>query len=167
LRNCYLRRLFGNPEAPISPIVHELSPSELGSSVLDISDTSGEERYHALAPIFYRDCQYAIVCYEYPRSNSVEKWIHSIKDSSPDCAIVLAGTKIDRFDSPIEDSQLPPGFNIRRSMVQEAFLTSAQTGAGRMPLRFLLRLPKRALQPTEPVSRRQLHQRESPPSFWG
>ena len=66
---------------------------------LTIWDTAGEEKYHALAPIFYRGADGAIIIYDCTRKETferAEKWfkeLNELSESSP--RIILVGNKID------------------------------------------------------------------------
>ena len=66
---------------------------------LTLWDTAGEEKYHALAPIFYRGADGAIIIYDCTRKETferAEKWFQELKDfSEGNPRIILVGNKID------------------------------------------------------------------------
>ena len=66
---------------------------------LTILDTAGEEKYHALAPIFYRGDDGALIIYDYTRKEKferAEKWFKELNELSEGYPrIILVGNKID------------------------------------------------------------------------
>lgn len=66
---------------------------------LNIWDTAGEEKYHAMAPIFYRGADGAVVIFDFTRKETfdrAEKWfqeLHQFTENNP--RIILVGNKID------------------------------------------------------------------------
>ena len=66
---------------------------------LNIWDTAGEEKYHAMAPIFYRGADGAVVIFDFTKKdtfNRAEKWfkeLHEFAEGNPQ--IILVGNKID------------------------------------------------------------------------
>lgn len=70
--------------------------------VFQIWDTAGQEKYRALAPMYYRGAAAAIVVYDVTNEASfraVKEWVTELKKNSA-CAIVLAiaGNKCDLVD---------------------------------------------------------------------
>lgn len=66
---------------------------------LQIWDTSGSERYRALAPMYFREADAAIIVYDITSNQSfqeVEAWYKTLRDQGPDNIIIaLAGNKND------------------------------------------------------------------------
>ncbi|CAD2103754.1 ras-related protein Rab-5B, putative [Plasmodium vinckei lentum] len=66
---------------------------------LHIWDTGGQERFRAMAPLYYRDAYGAVVVYDSnnPESfNSLKYWINEIKSSGPrNCCITVVANKKD------------------------------------------------------------------------
>ena len=66
---------------------------------VDVWDTAGEERYHSLAPLYYRNCRAAIVAYDVTAESSfrrAKKWVLELRSKGePDTVIMLVGNKID------------------------------------------------------------------------
>ena len=66
---------------------------------LQICDTAGQERFHALAPIYYRDAQGAVLVYDITDADSfkrVERWVQELRHINGDVtALVLVGNKLD------------------------------------------------------------------------
>lgn len=64
-----------------------------------IWDTAGQEKYHSLAPMYYRGASVAIVVYDITNKESfrtVKKWINELKQYGPeDILIVIVGNKSD------------------------------------------------------------------------
>lgn len=67
-----------------------------------IWDTAGQEKYHSLAPMYYRGAAAAIVVYDITRANTyktLKNWIEELKNQGPkDIAIAIAGNKADLED---------------------------------------------------------------------
>ena len=66
---------------------------------LVIWDTAGEEKYHALAPMFYRGAQGAIIIFDVTNRetfNRATKWFKELKEfAEGNPKIILVGNKID------------------------------------------------------------------------
>ena len=66
---------------------------------LQIWDTGGSERYRAMAPMYYRDAQAAVIVYDITSKESfddVETWLLELKEKGPKgCIIALVGNKSD------------------------------------------------------------------------
>ena len=66
---------------------------------LNIWDTAGEEKYHAMAPIFYRGAQGAVVIFDVTNRetfNRATKWISELNEfAEGNPKIILVGNKID------------------------------------------------------------------------
>eukprot|EP00638_Chattonella_subsalsa_P007155 CAMPEP_0117756976 /NCGR_PEP_ID=MMETSP0947-20121206/14433_1 /TAXON_ID=44440 /ORGANISM="Chattonella subsalsa, Strain CCMP2191" /LENGTH=193 /DNA_ID=CAMNT_0005576735 /DNA_START=35 /DNA_END=616 /DNA_ORIENTATION=- len=64
-----------------------------------IWDTAGQEKYHSLAPMYYRGAGAAIVVYDITRESSfktLKEWISELQTQGPDdIAIAIAGNKKD------------------------------------------------------------------------
>jgi len=76
-----------------------------------IWDTAGQELYRGLAPIYYRDADIAIICFDVTSSqsyDSIQYWISELnKNCEKNIIIVICGNKIDleekrviQFSSP-------------------------------------------------------------------
>ena len=66
----------------------------------EIWDTAGKEQYKSLAPMYYRGASAAIVVYDITSQKSFDgakSWVKELQtQGSPNCAIALAGNKIDK-----------------------------------------------------------------------
>ena len=97
------------------------------------TDTAGQERYHSLAPMYYRGAQAAIVGFDVTYLDSLEvcdNWIKELRESRPDCLVVAVGNKIDLVDSRIiSTEQARDHFETMNPSVPY-FETSAKTGEG-------------------------------------
>ncbi|XP_033754054.1 ras-related protein Rab-22A-like [Pecten maximus] len=67
-----------------------------------IWDTAGQEKYRALAPMYYRGSAAAIVVYDITREQTfraVKEWINELrKNASPNIVLAMAGNKCDLED---------------------------------------------------------------------
>jgi len=64
-----------------------------------IWDTAGQEKYHSLAPMYYRGAGAAIIVYDITRESSfktLKEWINELRTQGPeDIVIAIAGNKKD------------------------------------------------------------------------
>ena len=64
-----------------------------------IWDTAGQEKYHSLAPMYYRGAAAAIIVYDITRANTfntLKTWVEELKSKGPkDIIIAIAGNKAD------------------------------------------------------------------------
>merc|ERR1711997_163079 len=64
-----------------------------------MGDTAGQERYHSLAPMYYRGAQAAIVVYDITNADTFARaktWVRELqRQARPDIVIALAGNKSD------------------------------------------------------------------------
>ena len=74
--------------------------SHTGKSIkFQIWDTAGQEKYHSLAPMYYRGAAAAIIVYDITRPNTfktLKNWVEELRNQGPkDIAIAIAGNKAD------------------------------------------------------------------------
>ncbi|CBZ49766.1 putative GTP-binding protein [Neospora caninum Liverpool] len=80
---------------------------------LYIWDTGGQERFRAMAPLYYRDAAGAVVVYDVTNLSSMDAvrfWVEELKQRGPqNCRIAVAANKSDSIE-PQTDSELatPP-----------------------------------------------------------
>ena len=64
-----------------------------------IVDTSNEEKYYSLTPIFYRGCKGFVIIFDTTNKEAfkrVPKWFHEVNEfAEKNAQIILVGTKID------------------------------------------------------------------------
>merc|ERR1711943_5468 len=69
----------------------------------EIWDTAGQEKYHSLAPMYYRGAAAAIVVYDITRKASfgtLKNWVKELKQLGPEnIVIAIAGNKCDLDDA--------------------------------------------------------------------
>eukprot|EP01033_Poteriospumella_lacustris_P001613 gene1613-1175_t len=86
-----------------------------GKSIkFQIWDTAGQEKYHSLAPMYYRGAAAAILVYDITRSSTfktLQNWVEELKSKGPkDIAIAIAGNKADLEDSREVDRSVAQGY---------------------------------------------------------
>ena len=68
-----------------------------------IWDTAGQEKYHSLAPMYYRGAAAAILVYDMTKKTSfvkLQKWVDELKERGPeDIVLCVAANKCDLEDS--------------------------------------------------------------------
>jgi len=74
---------------------------------LNIWDTAGEEKYHALTPIFYRGADGAVITFDFTRIETFEKagkWFKELNDfAENNPTIILVGNKTDLVNKCISN----------------------------------------------------------------
>jgi small GTP-binding protein len=76
---------------------------------LTARDTAGQERFHSLAPMYYRNAAAAVVVYDITKAASLEKakaWVKELqRQANPNIVIALVGNKLDLVEG---DEPAPP-----------------------------------------------------------
>ena len=98
--------------------------------LLEIWDTAGQEQYHALSPMYYRDADIGIVVFDLTDSSSFQKsrqWVNELRQARGDSiTIMLAGNKLDL--ASIRTVSLDSMNQFAQQIGVESFETSAKTG---------------------------------------
>lgn len=67
-----------------------------------IWDTAGQEKYHSLAPMYYKGAAAAIIVYDITRQDTfdtLKEWVNELKEQGPENIVMaIAGNKSDRAD---------------------------------------------------------------------
>lgn len=67
-----------------------------------IWDTAGQEKYHSLAPMYYKSAAAAIIVYDITREvtfNTLKNWVQELNSQGPkEIALAIAGNKADLAD---------------------------------------------------------------------
>ncbi|OHT05392.1 small GTP-binding protein [Tritrichomonas foetus] len=97
---------------------------------LEIWDTAGQEQYHALSPMYYRDADAGIVVFDLTDMSSFAKskqWVSELRQARGDSiTIVVAGNKSDL--QSIRTVKLESISQFAQTINAESFETSAKTG---------------------------------------
>ena len=99
---------------------------------LNIWDTAGEEKYHALAPIFYQNSDGVIIVYDCTKKETfekAEKWINELSEILEDNKhrIILVGNKIDLPERIISSEE---GVKLAKKFDANFIEVSALSGSG-------------------------------------
>jgi small GTP-binding protein len=98
--------------------------------MLEIWDTAGQEQYHSLSPMFYRDADAGIVVFDVTDSSSFAKaktWVNELRDARGESiTIVVVGNKCDLASAPTVSLESTAGFAL--TIHAESFETSAKSG---------------------------------------
>lgn len=102
------------------------------TGTFNIWDTAGQEKFRALARIYYRNATGAIIVYDITDRSSFERvvaWVKELrKMAEPGIAIVIAGNKSDlESERRITEAE---AVNYAESVGAKHFSTSAKTGQG-------------------------------------
>ena len=100
-------------------------------------DTAGQEIYHALSALYYRDSDFAIIVYDVTDIESfkrVRNWVDQLKSQVPSCKIALAANKCDLEWKVSEQESLEYSTFITvrfcKALGLVQFSTSAMNGEG-------------------------------------
>lgn len=97
-----------------------------------IWDTAGQEKYRALARLYYRNAAGALIVYDITDANSFDRVVAWVKElramASPDIAIVIAGNKADLERERQVDKAKAVAY--AKEVGALHFSTSARTGKG-------------------------------------
>ncbi|CAK66698.1 unnamed protein product (macronuclear) [Paramecium tetraurelia] len=92
---------------------------------LEIWDTAGQEKFKKIAPIYYRNAQAVLICFDVSNRDTLEgakRWLEEIdKYLDPDCVKFLVGNKQDYGSFEIDQAFL-------ESNHMKYIQTSAKTG---------------------------------------
>jgi small GTP-binding protein len=107
-----------------------------GAVAMHVWDTSGQELYRSLVPLYVRGARLAIVVFDLTEHGSFEalpSWLGVVADALPaDTPVLLVGNKLDLAERrAVPDSEIEAFADPRRL---PAFLTSARTGEGILAL---------------------------------
>lgn len=98
---------------------------------LMIWDTAGHERFNSLIPIYSRGAHACVIVASVVNNDScthIVKWISIIKETEPDCPLLLALNKIDLVEDTLPNlSYLRDSY---ASGIEDVFYTSARSGDG-------------------------------------
>eukprot|EP01006_Ploeotia_vitrea_P024049 TRINITY_DN56764_c0_g1_i1.p1 TRINITY_DN56764_c0_g1~~TRINITY_DN56764_c0_g1_i1.p1 ORF type:complete len:256 (+),score=11.26 TRINITY_DN56764_c0_g1_i1:84-770(+) len=95
-------------------------------------DTAGQEQYHSLVPMYFRQAAAVLLVFDITKKHSFEEaqeWVHEIKKSAPeDVIIALAGNKCDlEEEREVQQDEADDFSNELGAFYME---TSAKTGQG-------------------------------------
>jgi small GTP-binding protein len=97
----YLKKTYDpNGPATVSPayLFQDMTRHDSLVVTLQIWDTAGQERYHAVSQMFYRDANFALVCFEATNNestDSISDWVGKVRAEVPDCEFIFVATKSD------------------------------------------------------------------------
>jgi small GTP-binding protein len=101
---------------------------------LQVWDTAGQDRYHSVSALFYREADVALICYEAGSHHSLESipgWVKKVRNQVPDCEIFVVATKADLLPKDEFASVLAEARGSLSAFQPRAYvLTSALTGDG-------------------------------------
>lgn len=75
--------------------------AQLGPYHYHIWDCAGSERFTAFLPLYVRGAQLVLLCFDATERSRIQWYFESVKDLSPQAAIILVGTRFDGMEAPI------------------------------------------------------------------
>jgi small GTP-binding protein len=104
-----------------------------GAVTMQIWDTAGQEKYRALAPMYYRSANVAVLCFDLTSRETFDgagSWADELSDkASGDLQIILVGNKADLVEDRVVTKDEASDLAFRHGIVQ-FFECSAKTGTG-------------------------------------
>jgi len=96
---------------------------------LEVWDTAGQERFRSLAPMYYRDANVALICYDITNKQSFESakyWYKQLAENGgKDCIKILVATKADLYiQREVEDVER----YLKSANISYFMETSSKTG---------------------------------------
>ncbi|EAY17595.1 Ras family protein [Trichomonas vaginalis G3] len=99
---------------------------------IQLWDTAGQEEYHSLAPIYYKDAQAALLVYSVIDSTSFERmmqWKNELVNTrGENIKLIIAANKIDMVSQRVITPQ--QGLDFANKVGCQIFEVSAKTGEG-------------------------------------
>jgi small GTP-binding protein len=104
-----------------------------GPVTMQIWDTAGQEKYRALAPMYYRSADIALLVYDVTQVDSfdaLEQWANELADKAPpNLQIIVVGNKIDLVDDRVVQAASAEAWAVKQNA--KCYLeVSAKTGIG-------------------------------------
>jgi small GTP-binding protein len=110
-KTCIVANLVGNTFKSSSPATigaafqtHVIATPQ-GPITMQIWDTAGQEKYRALAPMYYRSADIAILAYDVTQLDSfeaMEQWSNELAEKAPpNLQVIIVGNKIDLKDDRV------------------------------------------------------------------
>jgi small GTP-binding protein len=142
-KTCIVANLVGNTFKTSSPATigaafqtHVMSTPQ-GPITMQIWDTAGQEKYRALAPMYYRSADIALVVYDVTQLDSfeaMEQWCNELTEKAPpDLQMVIVGNKIDLVEDRVVQTDAADQWATDHNA--KAYMeVSAKTGQGIMQL---------------------------------
>jgi small GTP-binding protein len=103
----YLKHSFHKATAPTVAPAYSCRPVRRRDGViviLQIWDTTGQERYSSISQLFFRDSDVALLCYDPTNTTSMESlrdWVQIVQEESPGCRMFGVLTKADKIENPL------------------------------------------------------------------
>ncbi len=103
----------------------------LGTVILSIWDTAGQEKFRRMYPKYYKGAKYGLVVYDITDRKtfeSIREWVETIRKHAGDIPIMLVGNKADL--EPYREVKKEEGEELAEELNLVGFIeTSARTGA--------------------------------------
>lgn len=120
-----------NPSISLSYVSKKFSNNSGEEVQLNIWDTAGQEQYKSISNIYFRDCDVAVVCFNYDDQKSmddIDDWVGRINNSVSNCILYLVSTKDDLIDKIDEVENFMK--NKKGDTFAKTFRSSAKNGFG-------------------------------------
>ena len=138
-KTCILGRLTTGSFRSSSPATvgaafqnHVMTTSK-GAVTMQIWDTAGQEKYRALAPMYYRSAHVAILFFDLTNResfNSLDQWANELEEKTTgELRLFLVGNKVDLESDRKVTKEEAEEFGFQHGAI-EYFETSAKTGQG-------------------------------------
>ena len=136
---CIIERVANNKFKPnTSPTIGAAFQTRVistlrGSVTIQIWDTAGQEKYRALAPMYFRSADIAVLCFDVTNIDSfmsLDAWINELNQKAPEhTKLVIAGNKIDMREERVIEKERAREYSENNGAVGYIEV-SAKTGDG-------------------------------------
>jgi small GTP-binding protein len=110
-KTCIIANLVNNTFKSSSPptigaaFQTHVLPTPQGPVTMQIWDTAGQEKYRALAPMYYRSADIAVLVYDVTQLDSfdaMEQWASELAEKAPpNLQLMVVGNKVDLMDDRV------------------------------------------------------------------
>jgi small GTP-binding protein len=142
-KTCIIANLVGNTFKLSSPPTigaafqtHVMATPQ-GPITMQLWDTAGQEKYRALAPMYYRSADVAILVYDVTQLDSfeaMEQWSNELAEKAPpNLQLIIVGNKVDLKDDRVVQTEAAQQWT-KDHNAKVYVEVSAKTGTGIMEL---------------------------------
>jgi small GTP-binding protein len=137
LIGAFVRRPFDPGSSPTVTPAYACQDVTRGDGLavcIQVWDTAGQDRYHSVSALFYREADVALICFEAGSQHSlraVPAWVKKVRAQVPECDLIFVATKGDLLPKDAAAAVLAEARGALAAFQPRAYvITSAITGDG-------------------------------------
>ncbi len=119
-------RVFSETTIGVAFVSHKIHHNDRIVPI-NIWDTAGSDRFNSLLPLYLRNVDVALVCFQHPKLEKISNYVAILQKSDPDIKIFLVITKVDLWASHTTFSEI---FEYASDKNLQIFKTSSISGDG-------------------------------------